>query len=220
MRSVAVRRPLAFGFARTPIVQDAPGARCLPEQESETVLKSPGLVPVRATLEMLSVAPPVLWTVTHCVALVTPTRTEPKERLAGVTDAAAAGGAGAAAVAFTWSATCSGLVGALSAITSVPQRLPAAVGVAESVILQNPHCGIGADVHVVLTILKSPGFAPASASELTVRGAAPLFWMSTSCVGVVVPTGTEPNISPLPVTIEAAGPVVFGCSQVTVSVGC
>src|SRR5436190_14394217 len=217
MRSVAVRRPFAFGLARTPMVQDAPGASCLPEHVSETTLKSPGFAPARLTLEMPSVAPPVLCTVTVCVALVVLTRKVPNERLDGVTDAA---GAGAPAVAFTCSATCCGLFGALSVITSVAQRLPTAVGVDESVISQKPYCGIGAEVHVVLSILKSPGLVPASASESNVSGASPSFWMSISCVGVVVPTGVVPNQSPLPVTISASAPALDGSSQVTVSVGC
>ena len=60
MRSVAVRRRLAFGFARTPMVQDAPGASCLPVHVSDRTRKSPGFAPARVTFETASVAPPVL----------------------------------------------------------------------------------------------------------------------------------------------------------------
>src|SRR5438105_5566627 len=103
---------------------------------------------------MLSGTPPVLVTVTVCVELVEPTRTVPNARFDGATDTPAG------VVPLTVSAMFCGVFGASSLIARTALLFPAACGVADSVIEHMSHCWIGAEVHVVETTEKWPGFAP------------------------------------------------------------
>jgi hypothetical protein len=70
MLSVALRAPAVVGVKVTVMVQELAGVTLAPVQVSPVLAKSPGFVPVKLTPEMVSVAVPVLVTVSVSGALV------------------------------------------------------------------------------------------------------------------------------------------------------
>ena len=81
MLTDAVRDPAAFGLNVTLIAQFAPAATLVPHVFVWE--KSPALVPVTATLVIVSTAPPVFVNVTACAVLVVPTAWAPKAKDVG-----------------------------------------------------------------------------------------------------------------------------------------
>ena len=77
--SVAVRAPEAAGVNRMAIVQLPPAAT--EELQVSASVKSVGSAPVKAILEMLRLALPVLLRVTVCEEVVMSTASFPKDRL-------------------------------------------------------------------------------------------------------------------------------------------
>ena len=116
--SVPVRVPVAVGMKVTDTVQLAPVARLLPQ------LLVCEKSPVVETEVMLRLADPLFVTVTVCAALVVFTVWLAKLRLTGDSDTEGVG----ALVPVPLSATLCGLPVALSAIDSVPVRVPVVVG--------------------------------------------------------------------------------------------
>jgi hypothetical protein len=129
MLRVAVRAPLAAGVNITAIVQWAAAATELP-QVSDSV-KSLALMPVGARLVILKVALPVLVRVRICGELVMSTGWLPKARLVGERLATAA-----VLVPVPERLTVWGLPAALSEMLRVPLRVPLAVGVKTTLIVQ------------------------------------------------------------------------------------
>ena len=82
--------PVAEGVKVRLTMQLAPAARLAPQGLFE-MEKSAAFAPVKAMLEMVSVAEPVLVNVTVCGLVVTPTMTFPKDKLAGVRTTVGAG---------------------------------------------------------------------------------------------------------------------------------
>ena len=124
----AVRCPPAVGSKTTLIVQLALGARVWPQVL--VWLKSPALVPVMAMLAMFSVAFPLLLIEMVSGGLDVPTNRLLKTRLPGERLIAAA------LMPIPVSETVCGLPTALSEIMIAPVRVPVAVGVNVTRILQ------------------------------------------------------------------------------------
>ena len=79
MLSVAVRVPAAAGVNITAIVQVPPAATDDPQVSAS--VKSEASAPVKARLDMVKLALPVLFKVTTCEELVTSSASFPKDRL-------------------------------------------------------------------------------------------------------------------------------------------
>lgn len=123
MESVPLRVPEAVGVKVTLMVQWAPAATDDPQLF--VCAKSP----LAAMLVTLRVAPPVLESVTACAALVVPTVWLVNVRVEGETPATGT-------LPLPLRLTVCGLPGALSLTLSVPERIPAAVGVNVTLIEQ------------------------------------------------------------------------------------
>ena len=125
----AVAAPVAEGSKVTLMVQLAPAATELPQ-----VLVSAKLlpfVPERAMLEMLKAPLPELVKATTCAALVLPTATFPKAKLAGERLTA-----GAVLVPVPERATLCGLPLTLSAIFRAAEAVPLAGGLKVTLMVQ------------------------------------------------------------------------------------
>lgn len=147
--TAADRLPLAVGLKVTLIVQLAPAVKVLPQLF--VWAKSPLLEPVIPIPPMVSAAVPVLLSVTVCGALVERTATLPKFRLVG--DNAAEATSPVPVRAAVW-----GLPEALSLTESVALRVPPAVGVKVTLIVQLPPAAT--DEPQLLVWEKSPLFVP------------------------------------------------------------
>src|SRR5207245_1274313 len=143
--------------------------------------KSPGLVPVKPMLVMVTAAPLGFESVTACAALVRPTLWLPKfseagERLGGaipVPDTPA-----------VW-----GLLLALSVTVNVALRAPAAAGVKVTLIVQVPLAAkVEGLIGQLLVCPKSPGLVPVK-PMLVMVNAVPLGFESvTALAALVAPT--------------------------------
>jgi len=156
----------------TLIVQLAPAATLVPQllvspKSSETSI-----------LETARAAVPLLVNVTVCGALVVPTACDPNESEVGEKLAEAVG---ASPVPVRWT-SCEVLLVALSVIVKVPVRVPAAVGVQVTLIVQ-----LAPAFTLLPQLFVSPNSSEAAIFEIR-RVAAPVFVRVTVCGALVVPT--------------------------------
>ena len=176
--SVAVRVAVAVGVKVTLMLQIRATARLVPQ-----VLvceKSPLFAPVMVMLVMESVAVPALLNCTVCTALLEPTVWLPKVRLVG--ESAADGLPAAAPVPV--SETVCGLPVALSLIETFAVRVPAAVGVNVTLMVQLALAFTL--LPQVLVAAKSPLFVPVIVILVRESAAEPLLVSVTLCAALVV----------------------------------
>src|ERR1017187_10394036 len=140
--------------------------------------KSPALVPVTARLLIRRVAVPVLLRVTDWAALVVPTFWLVKVKLPEVSDTTGT------PTPVPERVTVWGDPAALSVMVTDAPRLPAAVGVNVTEMLQLPPAGTLAPQ--VLVCAKLPGFGPVSAMLVIVRAAEPGLLSVTDWAALVV----------------------------------
>jgi hypothetical protein len=181
--NVAVRVPDAVGLKITAAAQVCDAAT-LVLQEFVEILKSPAFVPVIATpLMVIAVLVPFV-SVEDIAELLDPTLRLPNESDVGltVTDAAAA--------PVPVSVIVCGLLLAESVKFSVAERTPVAVGLNAIFAVQLDEAP-SVDPQVLLSILKSPGSAPASATLLIVIEAEPLLVSVTTFCAPVLPRTTD-----------------------------
>lgn len=166
MVNKATRVPTAVGLKTSVTVHDAPAAKVAPQVFFE-MLKSPGLVLVRATLLMGTAVEPLLVNVADLGAPPTPTDTIAQLMLDGLTVKLPAG-----AIPVPDRATFCGLLLAESTKLRVAVRAPTAAVLKKMVAVQLAWAArLGPQV--LLEIAKSAGLAPAidmlvSATELAV----------------------------------------------------
>src|SRR5213593_2962406 len=100
-------------------------------------------------------------------------------------------------------ATACGLPGALSVTLTFALRLPVAVGLKLTVIVQVALTA--SDAGQSFVCVKSPGFVPVRAMPLIVSGAVPVFCSVDVCGALVEPIASEPNarLAGVRVTLEA-----------------
>jgi len=164
-------------------------------------LKSPAFVPVTVTPEIVSVAPPVLFSVTVCGALVVLVVWFPKVSDAGERETAAA-------VPVPVSGTLCGLPAALSVTLTFADRAPVAVGRNVTLIVQLLE---GATLGVQLFVcVKSPLLVPAIATLETFSVPEPVFVRVTGVAALLVSMTWLPKdtlVGEKLVTAVAAAPV-------------
>ena len=141
--------------------------------------KSPGLVPAKVILLMVSAAFPVLFSVTAWATLVVPTFWLLKLKLVVVM---AAKGPVPVPVTFT---VC-GLPKALSVSVKVAVRVPEPVGAKVTLIVQLPFAAT--ELPHVLVAAKSPGLAPEKAMPLIESAVFPVLLRVTVWAALVEPT--------------------------------
>ena len=186
MLSEAVRVPVAVGVKVTVIVQLLDGATAAPLQVSlspspePTPAKSPALVPVMETVLTLSVLVPLLVRVTVRAELVVLRVWLLKSRLVGERLTVAA-------VPLPLKGTVCGLPAALSLMLSKAFRLPVAVGVKVTLMVQLPPAAT--EVPQLLLCAKSPALLPVSEMPLIVNAALPVLLSVTACPALVVFSG-------------------------------
>ena len=174
---VADLAPDAVGEKVTVILQLLPADTGLPH-----VLlwaKSPALVPVTTTELTVSVAFPVLFTVTPCEALVVPTDCPEKVRLEAVRLTAGPDPVPVRPM------VC-GLVEALSTALTEAVRVPTPVGVNVTVMVQSTPAAREAG-HVLVSE-KSPALAPVTDMPDIARAVLPMLVNVTDCEALVTPT--------------------------------
>ena len=161
-----------FGLNVTLMVQLAPGARVVTPPQVVAV-KEGIFVPV-IVIELIVSAPvPVFFNVTGLLGLVVPTNWSPKSSAVGARFAAGA-------VPLPVSATVCGTLAAEWLIVIVATRVPVAVGLNFTVIVQLalgpvPTGTVAGGIGQEFSWLKSPAFSPVIVMELTVSSAVPGF---------------------------------------------
>jgi hypothetical protein len=198
MLSVATSSPMAVGVNVTPIVQLALAAKVpvglhafVPLASAKLLL----LVPVIEKLVKVTGPVPVLVTVTFCAGLVEFTGWEANVRLLGVTVTVPVAGPAPVPV----KATVCGLPVTLSATFRVAVRVPTAVGVNRTLIVQlAPIARLPAPLHMVPEVgngtAKSPAFVPVTVKPAKLIAAVPVFETVTLCGALVVPTVCDVNV--------------------------
>jgi hypothetical protein len=176
--TAATRLPATVGLNVTLIVQLLPAATLAPHVLP--CAKSPAFVPVTPMLDIASGLPPLLLSVTVCAALVLPTDCVPKLKL--LAERLTVGGV---ATPVPVSETVCGLPVASSVIVTAATRLPAAVGLNVTLIVQlAPPATLAPHVFVSE---KSPAFVPVIAM-LVIDNGPPLLLSVTVCAALVLPT--------------------------------
>jgi hypothetical protein len=167
MVSEAARAPEAEGVNDITMVHVPPAA----SEEPQVLfsVKSAGLAPVRAILEMLNAMLPVLSKVTASDELVISAGSFPKARLEGETVAVVP-----VLVPVPERLTLCGLPVALSVRVTAALRVPLAVGLKVTLIEQLAPAAI--ELPQVLVWAKSPGFVPVSAILVRVKAALPVLF--------------------------------------------
>jgi hypothetical protein len=181
--------PDAAGSKNTPIAQLAPAATVFPQALSEP--KSAGLV---VTLLMLSVAVPVLVSVTVCGRLDVPTYCAAKVRLPGDKPTIGPG-------VLPVKAMACGLPGALSVTLIAAAAFPFALGVKVTLTWQLAFA-VSGEVQV-LVWANSLAFNPVTAIFEIVNVALPVLVKAIACDGLVVPTACT--------NVRTGGPVWSAC---------
>ena len=177
MVNVAERWLMLVGLKVTLIVQLAPPATDVPQVL--VCAKSPGFVPERAMLEMVSVVAPPFFKVTTCGLLVVCRTCAVNVRAMGVTVTLE--------VPVPLNAAVCGLDPALSATDTVALRAPVAVGIKVTVMMQL--CFGSTDVPQLLVCAKSVGFVPVMVRLVMVTVLPPLSLVRViACEALVVPT--------------------------------
>jgi hypothetical protein len=177
MLTAAVRLPMAAGVNVTLIVQLPFTATVLPQVL--VTVKSLGFAPVVPMLVMVKLTFPVLVRVTDCAALVVPRFwlvkvRVPAEKLT------------AAPLPVPVRTTVCGLLARLSAMLIEDVRVPGAVGVNCTIIVQVAFCAN--ELPQPLVREKSPGLAPVRLTPVRVKPVLPVFVRVTLCAVLVVPT--------------------------------
>lgn len=189
MLSVATSSPVAVGVNVTPIVQAALAAKVPVGLHAFVPLASAKLLlpePVIEKLVNVMGPVPVLVTVTLCGALVEFTNWEAKVKLLGVTVTVA----GPFTVPFK--ATVCGLPVALSAMLMAAVRVPAAVGVNVTLIVQL--ASTANDAGQVFVSAKSPEFGPVRVIPEIANATLPPLVKVTVWAALVVPMVCELNV--------------------------
>jgi len=195
----AARTPVAVGENVTVIVHVAFTAS-VPGQ-SFVWAKSPAFAPTIVMPVMVSGAVPVSFSVDSCEALVVPTRTDPKPRLAGVSVTAGAG-----VTPVPPSVTLSGLLAALSTIDTVATRLPPSVGEKVTDMVHVPFTASVAGQSFVCP--KSAALVPVVPMLVIVSTSVPVFFTIEDCDALVEPTSCDANVRLVGVSITAGAGVV------------
>jgi len=186
--------PAAAGLNVTLTEQLAPAARLIPHVL--VWVKSPGLVPVRLMLLIVSAALPVLDNVIAWAALLVFTAWLPKGRLPGFTDAT-----GAVRVApVPLSATVCGLAGSESEMDIAAAFAPAVLGLNATIIVQLEFAGT---ITHPLVKRKSAAFVPVSVTLLILIVVAPLLERETILYALDVLSDWLPNASDAGVRLTA-----------------
>lgn len=196
MLSVATSSPVAVGVNVTPIVQLVPAAKVPVGLHAFAPLASAKLlllVPVIEKLVKVTGPVPVLVTVTFCAALVEFTGCDANVKLLGVTVTVAS------PAPVPVKATVCGLPVTLSATFRVAVRVPTAVGVNSTLIVQlAPTAKLPAPLHMVPEVgngtPKSPAFVPVTVKPAKLMAAVPVFETVTLCGALVVPTVCDVNV--------------------------
>jgi hypothetical protein len=190
-------------------VQLAEAARLAPQVLVE-ILKSPAFVPAMATLLMVIEVVPRFFSVVVCDALVDPTFTLPKARLAGLTEAPVVDEPPVP----VREAVC-GLLLVVSETVSVAELAPVVVGLNTAVIVQLAEAARLAP-QVLDEILKSLAFVPAMVTLLIVIAAALPLVKVAVCGALDDPTVTDPyaklvglnvTVPPAPVAVPESATV-------------
>jgi hypothetical protein len=198
MFNVALNDPAAVGAKVTWTVQDLPAASGLPPQLLVWV-KLDGLVPVLLIADTLKLPEPLLVMVNDSV-LVDPDAVDGKESDVG--DTVATG----PAVAVALRATVCGLPGALSVMLSVAEKVPAAVGVKMTLMVQLAPGAMVAPLPQLLVCVNSEALVPVLLIRLTVRLAPPELVTVTGRV-LVEPTCVDGKVNDVGERVTA-GPLV------------
>ena len=201
MVSVADRAPEAVGVNVILMVQLALAAKLAPQLL--VCAKSPLLTPAMLMLVRLNAAVPLLVSVTAWAALPIPT-----DWLPNAIDVGESVAAGAPPVPERTS-VC-GLPGASSAITSVADRVPAAVGVNVTLMVQLEFGAMVAPQAFVDG--KSLLFTPPMVMLDRFSGAPPVFVSVTVCAALAVPTDWLEKASALGASDTDAGLEVAGAN--------
>lgn len=200
MTRFAVRLEAAVGVKVTLIVQPPLAATELPHVL--VCAKSPGSAPVNAMLVIDKLVFPVLLRVTACAELVVPTFRLANVRLVVVT--LATGPLPVPVTPAVW-----GLLVALSVIAREAVRLPVAVGVKVTLIVQLAFAAT--ELGHVEVSAKSPELAPVKPMPLSVKLAFPELVRVSDWIPLVDPTEVPPKVSvegetcttgPLPVPLK------------------
>ena len=189
MLSVATSSPVAAGVKVTPIVQLALAAKVPVGLHAFVPLASAKLLllePVIEKLVKVTGPVPVLVTVTFCAGLVEFTGCEANVRLLGVTVTVAG--------PFTVpvNATVCGLPVALSAMLMAAVRVPVAVGLKVTLIVQL--ASTANEAGQVFVSAKSPAFVPVAVIPEIAKAALPPFVKVTVWAALVVPMACELNV--------------------------
>lgn len=184
----ADRAPRAVGVNVTLTTQFKPAARVAPQVFAE-MAKSPGFAPVRVMLVIVTVAGPVLVSVTVCALLMAARAMLPNARLAGLIFTANA------VTPVPESDALFGLPAALVVKVSAADRTPVADGVNVTLTAQlTPAARVPPQVFAEMA--KSAAFAPVRVMLAIVSVAVPLFVSVTVCAAVVAPTTKFPKDKP------------------------
>src|SRR6266568_3815869 len=184
--SVAVRVPDTVGLNTTLTEQLAAAARLVPQVWPE-IAKSPGLLPPMLMLLMVMEELVPLLSLVLCAALVEPTAIFVNPRLVGDTVTLP----DAVPPVPVRLAVC-GLLLAVSETVNVAARDPDTVGLKTMLIVQ-PVDAARLLPHVLLAIVKSPGFVPVKEMLLIVIAELVLLASVAVCDALVEPTLTDPN---------------------------
>jgi len=175
MLKLADCRPIAVGAKVTLMVQEAPAATL---EHAFVCAKLAAFVPVIVMPLTVSVAVPVLVTVTGWAPLVVPVACTANVRPAGLTLMVGA-------VPVPDSATTVGLPGAFDAMLMLADCRPAAVGVKVTLMA---HDAPTAKLVQLLVCPNAVAFVPVSVTLLTVSAAVPVLITVTGWAALVVPT--------------------------------
>jgi len=206
--TAAVRVPGPVGANVTLIVHKAPAATELPQVL--VAAKSPELPPVTWMLEMVRLAFPVLVRVTAWAALVDPTDWLENDK--ADVEKLTTGPLPLPVRLTVW-----GLPEALSVMVRAAERLPGAVGMKATLILQLPPAGT--ELPQVFVWKKSLGLAPVSPRPVILRAAFPVLTRVTAWTGLVVPRVWPPKIKLVAVRFTRGPPpipawfMVWGLSE-------
>ena len=189
IESVAARAPAAVGVNVILITHVAFGATAAPfvQVVPAATAKSAAFAPESdAAAVMFRLAFPVFFTVTACALLVVLTVWLVNTRADGVTVAT-----GAVATPVPVRLIVCGLPVALSAIVSVADRAPEALGVKVMLMMQLEVGVTGLLVVQVVPLATANSALPVEGADVNVRLPVPLFITVTLCALLVVPTGCE-----------------------------
>ena len=178
-----VRVPLATGVKFTAITQLPPAATGVDVEQ--VVLGSRAKSPLAVKELMFSELLPAFLKVIDCAAAVVPSTVLPKVRLDGFRDTPATTPVPLSVI------VCMPPL-ALSAMVTTPVRVPLAVGVNVTAIVQVPEAATGVEVEQVLPLPRAK--SPLAVKALMFRALVPVFVSVTDCAAAVVPTTVLPKV--------------------------